>query len=570
MKKLAYIFILLSYIATYSQGDLPTNNLYPTDYFSNPMDIPLILSGTFGELRTNHFHAGLDIKTKQKEGLTIYASAQGYVSRIKISLWGYGKAIYITHPNGYTTVYAHLKKFSPRIENYIKEQQYKKESFEIEVFPSEDLLPITKKEIIAYSGRTGGFVGPHLHFEIRDTKTEKPMNPFLFGFNITDTIKPKINTLIGYSLDSVSQINRINKPIKLTLTKNKNGDLMADKITALGNIGFGINTYDQLNAAINKNGIYSLEMSVNGEKVHQFEAASFSFYETNLINLLIDYERFENLKQRIQKCFVEPSNSLSMYTKNVNNGIINIKEGLDYTVEIIAKDFKGNQQKIIIPITGKQENIVAFKNEEITPYKINATEFNTFSLDYIKVAFPKNTFYSNFYLNLTIKDSIVSVHQPTVPLAKNYTLTFDVSNYSEAKKNQLYIASISKKGKTSYQTTVKKENTFYTTTKKLGEYTLLSDTVKPTIKLHNFKNEQWVSDFNTLKVKISDNGSGIKSYRGEIDGEWVLMEYDLRSGILSYNLTDKSFTTAKHNFKIIVIDNVGNLNTLNTTFFRKK
>tara|TARA_R110001583_G_scaffold77623_4_gene211241 strand:- start:32581 stop:34248 length:1668 start_codon:yes stop_codon:yes gene_type:complete len=554
----------------FGQGDATLNNTFPSNYFDNPLDIPLILAGTFGELRTNHFHAGLDLKTKQRKGLKVYAAAGGYVSRIKISHWGYGKAIYITHPNGYTTVYAHLKKFNDRIETYIKKRQYKKESFEIQVFPSSEELPISKNEIIALSGSTGGFVGPHLHFEIRDTKTEKPINPMLFGIHIKDTKKPVINTLIGYSLNNNSHINGIDKTSQLSLIKLKNGTLLAHKIKAFGTIGFGINAYDQMDGAYNKNGLYNLKMLVNGKKVHEFEASSFSFSEGKYINLLIDYERYKNLKQHIQKCFIEPSNKLSLYSKSVNKGYITIEDGLTYTVEIIAKDFKGNTQKITIPIVGKKDSIVVHTTPKVTAYKINRTQFNKFTKNGITVAFPKYTFYKDLYLDFDVEDSIVKVHTPTVPLNKNYTLTFNVSNYSKEEKKQLYIASINKKGKTTYETTVKKDSTFYTSIKKLGEFTLISDTINPKVKLHNFKNEQWLTHYKNLEIKISDTESGIKSYRGEIDGKWILLEYNVKRGILTYNFNDKAFTLAKHKLKVTVTDNVGNTNTINTSFFRKK
>ena len=554
----------------FGQADTTLNTTFPINYFDKPLDIPLILAGTFGELRTNHFHAGLDLKTEQREGLKVYAAAGGYVSRIKISHWGYGKAIYITHPNGYTTVYAHLKKFNNRIETYIKRQQYKKESFEIHVFPSSKELPITKSEIIALSGSTGGFVGPHLHFEIRDTKTEKPINPMLFGFQIKDTKKPVINTLIGYSLNNNSHINGIDKTTKLSLIKLKNGTLLAHKIKAFGTIGFGINAYDQLDGAYNKNGLYNLSMFLNGKKIHEFEASSFSFSESKYINLLIDYERYANLKQHIQKCFIEPSNKLSLYTKSVNNGYITIEDGLTYTVEIIAKDFKGNTQKITIPIEGKRDSILVHTVPTVTSYKINRTQFNKFTKNGISAAFPKYTFYKDLYLDFDVQDSIVKVHTPTVPLNKNYTLTFNVSNYSKEQKKQLYIAAINKKGETYYETTVKKDSTFYTSIKKLGKFTLKSDTKNPKVSLHNFKNEQWLTHYKNLEIKISDTESGIKSYRGEIDGKWILLEYNVKRGVLTYNFNDKVFTLAKHKLKVTVTDNVGNTNTINASFFRKK
>ncbi|SDW96512.1 Peptidase family M23 [Lutibacter oricola] len=571
MRKIAFIILLFTTFMVFPQGNTSKSNTYPQNYFRSPLDIPLVLSGTFGELRPNHFHAGLDLKTQQREGLNIYASAPGYVSRIKISLWGYGKAIYITHPNGYTSVYAHIKKFSDRIEKYIKKQQYKKESFEIQLFPAATTLPISANELIAYSGSTGGFVGPHLHFEIRNSRTEKPINPMYFGITVKDSKKPKINTLIGYPSSKNSHINKIGYKNQIALVQAKNGDLVARKITAFGKIGFGINSYDQLDGAYNKNGLYSLELFVNGQKKHEFRAESFAFSEGKYINLLIDYERYANLNQRIQKCFIEPANNLSMYkSKSSSKGYITIKDSLTYNVEIVAKDFKGNSQKIRIPILGKKEAKVISKKEKITPYKINYNEFKRVSKNGISAAFPKGTFYNNFYLDFSVKDTIATVHTPTLPLKRSYTLTFDVSKYSEQDKKQLYIAHYNNKGLTSYKKTVKQPKFFYTTTKDLGKFTLLKDTKKPIIKLYNFKNEQWLTNAKTLKLKISDLHSGINTYRGEIDGKWILMEYNVKSGTLTYDLSDKSFTTAKHNLKVTVTDNVGNKSTLNATFFRKK
>ena len=569
MKKLVVLLFIISFISGFSQGDLSISNSLPKTYFKKPLNIPLILSGTFGELRTNHFHAGLDIKTEQKEGLKVYASANGYVSRIKISVWGYGKALYITHPNGYTTVYAHLSKFNPTIEKYIKQKQYNKESFEIQVFPKANELPIKSNEIIAYTGSTGGFVGPHLHFEIRNTKTEKPINPMLFGVSIKDNIKPTINTLIGYSLSDNSAINQVNTPVQIPFKKLKNGNLLATKINAIGTISFGINAFDQLNNASNKNGLYDLKMLVNGEKQFEFIASSFSFSESKYINLLIDYKRFEELKQRIQKCFIEPQNKLSLY-KTPNNGYLTIKDGLNYTVKIIASDFKGNKRTITIPIQGKKLPILVKPEVSTTPYKIDYTKFSKFTQNGVTIAFPKNTFYNNLYLKFDVSDTLAKIHVPTVPLNKKFTLTFNISKYNQEARKQLYIAYVNENGSTSYQPTVKKDSTFYTRTKKLGNYKLMTDSIAPTIKLKNFKDKQWLTHYNYLKVKINDEGSGIKSYRGEIDGSWILMEYNVKKGMLTYNLNDKKFNTTKHQLEVTVTDNVGNKTVVNSTFFRKK
>jgi hypothetical protein len=569
VKKLIALLILTSHLLVFGQASMTMQNTYPTSYFGSPLDIPLILAGTFGELRPNHFHAGLDIKTQQREGLNVLASAEGYVSRIKIAHWGYGKVIYITHPNGYTTVYGHLQKFSDRIEAYIKKQQYKNESFEIQVYPSASELPVAKGEIIALSGSTGGFIGPHLHFEIRDSSTEKTINPFLFGIQISDSKRPTINTLVGYSLDTDSQINQVNIPLQLSFKRLNNGDLLADKINAFGKIGFGVNAYDQLDDAINQNGLYSLELSVNGEKFHEFKASILAFAEDKYINLLIDYERFDKMGQRIQKCFVEPANKLSMYPTSVNNGYLTIEDKKSYNVDIIAKDFNGNSQKISIPIIGKNDSILVRKTEIVTPYKINSALFNEFSKDGVTVAFPKNTFYNDLWLDFDVSESIAKVHESTVPIHNNYTITFDVSKYSDIEKQQLYIASINKKGRTSYESTVKKDSTFYASTKRLGKFTLLYDREAPTIQLHNFKDNQWLTNHEKLQVKIFDYKSGINTYRAEINGQWILMEYDVATGLLTYNFKDKVFADSKHELKVVVTDNVGNSNTLTATFFRK-
>jgi hypothetical protein len=240
-------------------------NPYPQDYFRNPLDIPLVLAGTFAELRSNHFHSGMDIKTQHKEGFKVYAAARGYVSRIKVSHWGYGKALYITHPNGYTTVYAHLQKFSPKIEAYIKKLQYKKESFEIEVFPSLLELLIDTDEVVAYSGNTGGSSAPHLHFEIRDKK-ERPINPMLFGIEIKDTRPPTIISVYGYPIGESSHINQTNEIVKLRLVPQENGDYTVESIKAYGTIGFGINTYDRQDFAANKNGVKKIQSFYIGNK----------------------------------------------------------------------------------------------------------------------------------------------------------------------------------------------------------------------------------------------------------------------------------------------------------------
>ena len=314
MRLLTLLLILLAHL-NFAQ------NKYPQDYFRHPLDIPLVLSGTFAELRSNHFHSGLDIKTQQREGLKTYTAAPGYVSRIKISHWGYGKALYITHPNGYTSVYAHLQKFSPKIEAYIKQRQYEKESFTIELFPSAEELPIIKDEIVGFTGNTGGSGGPHLHFEIRDSK-ERPMNPMLFGIDIKDTKKPKIVGIYAYPRNSISHVNNSNERVELRLIPQKTGDYNVEKIKAFGKLGFGVITWDRQDLAANKNGVSNIQTFFNGNKNLEINFSRFSFSETKHLNRLIDYEYFKKKKSRIQKLFIESNNPLSLYQNADNDGYI--------------------------------------------------------------------------------------------------------------------------------------------------------------------------------------------------------------------------------------------------------
>ncbi len=562
MKHTLILLFIFCFSFGYSQN-------YPQNDFDSPLKIPIILSGTFGELRNNHFHSGLDIKTQGKQGLKIYAPADGYISRIKVSQWGFGKALYITHYNGYTTVYAHLKKFAEPFESYVKAIQYKKENYQTgNIYPMEDKFLIKKGQVIGYTGDTGSSSGPHLHYEIRDTATGHIINPMHFGLIPKDTKSPIFQKAIVYALNDNSRVNQASKNITLALKNTGNSNYITNRITASGYIGFGVNVFDRLNGAVNKNGIYSLEMNVNGNRVYYHDVETFSFAESKYINLLIDYEYFSKFRSRVQKTYRVKSNKLSIYKDLVENGNVYIENGENYIIEIIAKDFIGNTSILKIPVKGVENNII-FKAKDTTAYKITATNFNKFKQKNVTIAFPKNTFYNDCYLDFKVKNGVAKIHNPTIPLDKKFTLTFDTSSYSEAEKKQLYIANINRKKYPRHQNSKKKMNKIYTTTKILGNYTLKSDNQKPKISLINFKRDQWISKLNTLKVKISDIGSGIKNYRATIDGQWVLMEYNHKRSILTYNFSDKKLVGSKHLFKLAVSDNVGNTKTISTTFFRK-
>ena len=542
---------------------------YPRDYFKNPLEIPIILSGTFGEMRSNHFHAGLDIKTQQREGLKVIAAAGGRVSRIKISLWGYGKVLYIDHPNGYTTVYAHLKKFSPAIEEYIQKKQYEQESYEIQIYPEENELLISQGELIAYSGKTGGFIPPHLHFEIRDSKTEHPINPLLFGYKIKDTIHPIIKEAYAYPISKEALISGKSEKRKLSLKKIGVGKYKTKTITASDTIGIGIHVIDMLNNSLNKNGVYSLEMQVNGTKKYHYEVDYFSFAKSNQINLHLDYAHYKRNKAFIQKCFVEKNNKLGIYKFLENAGKIYIKDSLNYTIKLIAKDYVGNTSTLSIPIKGKKSKFTPLEKTTTNLHYVDNTCNTRIDGANTTVIIPKGAFYSNTSISIDEKENKVHIHKDVIPLQKKYTVAFDIRELNTENRKGLYIGRTTGKKYTIFQNSIQNDTAIFAKTKYLGEYKLMKDTIPPKIALKNFKDGQWITKYHFIKVTIADPKSGIKSYRPTIDGEWIRMERNLRTGVLTYKLSDKQFIKAKHELKIEVEDNAGNKSILKTSFYRK-
>jgi len=556
------LFVLLVQFC-FGQDDLPKA------YFQSPLDIPLVLSGTFGELRSNHFHAGLDIKTQGRTGLEVKASAEGYISRIKIQRFGYGKALYVTHPNGYTSVYAHLNKFAPEIEEYVKAYQYDQESYEVQLFPSSDKLPVEAEEVIAYSGNSGSSGGPHLHFEIRDSQS-RPMNPFLFGFEeVKDTKPPRVRSIYAFTTSEDAHINFKKGRVKLKTIKGQNGNLKVPEIKAAGDIYFGIEAYDQLDFAFNRNGYYEVDVKLNGLAFFTSTFKRFAFSESRYLNRLIDYGYYREHKRRIHKLRSYDYKRLEINHNLINNGILTVNDTLNYKYDIKIKDFKGNSTQIHIPITYEALNQDIYDTLVKTNYFVKHDHAFAYDKGLVDVYIPKHALYNDTYLQIEVDGESIKLHDYRTPVHKGITIGFDVSRYNEEDKQHLFIGRKMPWGKVYYVNTTKKKNRFTTGVKEFGEYVLAKDTTPPTIKPLNFRNKQWLSRFRYLKLKIDDDLTGIDSYRATVNDKFILMEYDYKTNTLVHDFNDGVVNETENNFKLVVTDKVGNTAIFEAKFFRK-
>lgn len=545
---------------------------YPKDYFSPPLSIPMQLSGNFGELRPNHFHAGFDFKTMQKEGLSVHAVADGYVSRIKISTFGNGKTIYITHDNGFTSVYGHLQKTTDLIEDFIKKTHYATQSFEIEVYLKPGELTVKKGQIIALSGNTGASEGPHLHFEFRDNITENIINPMLFGFDkmIQDTKKPIISSVYVYPINDETVVNQSKRPLALNLVLQKDGTYLADKVLANGTIGFGINTYDFDNVSFNRNGVYKVRTFYNGVPNFWYQFDTYSFDEMRYINALIDYSKYKKTQQRVQKLFMKNPYKHSIIKTIDKSGSIEATPNLASVYRIEVSDFYGNQSTVTIPIK-YDSAVTTVVVKELIPskYFIKATKDSSFEKDNMAVFFPAGTFYEDFNLNFEVKKDTLCLHDDTVPAHSNFTISIEDIKHSETQKGKLFIAAINNK-KMGYISTFRKENVFTANTKTLGKFALVLDTIAPRITILKSIEGKTLTIQKNIQLTINDALSGIKSYNGYLNGKWILFEYDNKTKKITHNFSDGIVTEGKNELKVVVIDNVGNSTIFETHFFRSQ
>ncbi len=554
MKIRLLLFFLLSVICCLEAQD------FPKDYFRSPLDIPMYLSGNFGELRTNHYHSGIDIKTKGREGFNVYAAADGFVSRVKVSPYGYGHAVYIDHPNGYTTVYAHLQQFSPKIDSIVKTYQYQKEVFAIDEMLPKYKIRVRKGEVIAKSGNTGSSGGPHLHFEIRETQSEFPCNPLLYGFAIKDNVSPAIRSLFIYPLDASSKVADQKERKQYNLVKKGNTySIEGDEVPIVsGKIGFALDARDYMDGTRNYYGIYSLSLYVDDELKHSFSLTKFSFFESRYINAHIDYQMYKKQKRRVHKLFHEQNHKES-FAPVINKGIDFIDDA-KHDVRIVIADAYGNRASLEFSLQSNQKII----EQELQKDLLYCEEENELHTDGFFIKIPAFSLYKNIEKesirreNFNKEESYAPLFQlldETVPLQKKITVGILPQNLPLNLKNKAFVA-LESEG--DYQFIGNKWQGEFLTgkTNEFGKFTILTDTEKPKIELWKGKSYRYTGK---LCYCITDNLSGIASFRGTIDGKWVLFEYDPKRKSLSYRLTSKRIAKGKkHQLVLEVTDACGN------------
>ena len=537
------------------------------------MDLPIDLSGTFGELRTNHFHSGIDIKTNRVEGLNIYSYEKGYISRIQVSTYGYGKAIYITHPDGKITVYAHLSKFSEKIQNYVKDIQYKRKKFAIKVYPKESEILIEKNEIIGYSGNTGSSSGPHLHFELRD-KNNMPVNPLNYrNIEIIDTIIPSLKGVYYKELkyNNGKLEDNYSRFKKIKFIENDNGKYLTDTIYTNGVIGFGVNSFDLMNNSNNVYGLNKIITKINDSVNFKINFDKFSFDEWTYINTYVDYAYFKRTNEKIQKLYIENINPLNLYDRSLGDGALKLNDSKNILInyKIILFDFNNNTTVINIPIVFTDQ-----RKEEIFQKKGNINIQNNLDkkirLENYFVEFKKGTFDYNTSLTISESNNTINIDNDTIPLRKPFTIKYSLKNIDDSRKKYLYLAMKGPKNYHYFISSEKFNDSIIGHAKKLGKFKILTDSIPPDINFYNLKNDQWISNRKKLTIKINDNESGIKSFNGWINNKWILLEYESKKNMLTYDFEDKvNSNDSKNELVVSVKDNCGNVSMKKIKFYRK-
>lgn len=552
-----------------SSSNSTTERDYPLDYFISPVDKPILLSGTFGELRDNHFHSGIDIKAHNKQvGQPIFACAEGFVSRIKIESGGYGRAVYVDHPNGYTTVYAHLDAFFPELERFVKDEQYRKKTFVLDIEPDSGLFEVLKGQELGVMGMTGNTFGPHLHFEIRETRTGEAVNPLHFGFKVRDEVPPFMNELKVYQLNEEEEtIGSAVFPLKRS---GKNYRIAGQDTLLLDSprAGFGIKTYDQQSETYNWNGVYRISLYQDDSLIYRYQMDAFHLENTRYLNAHIDYEEQIRKKSYFNRCFLLPGNQLNAYPVATPGGVISVNQAGLSKITVRSEDIQGNHTDLVFWVrwvspTGHR----GFSFDYFLPYN----EASLIENEGIRVYFPKGCLYENLYFEYIaakehsegIYSPVFHLHNYRVPVHRYFLLAIQPeANLPEDKRDKAFIGYCNEKNEVLNCGGKWKEGNWLTAeVRDLGDFSIMLDETPPEIHPVSFRrNLRGLSEISfRVKDNIKATGKGADlSFRATIDGNWILMEYDRKNDLLKHTL-DGRIPAGIHEFELVVADPLGNI-----------
>ncbi len=537
---------------------------YPKDYFRNPLDIPIFLAGNFGECRPNHFHSGIDIKTLGKENQPVHAAADGYVSRIKMEPGGFGHGVYITHPNGYTTLYAHLNDLAPELQQYVRAEQYKKESWEVDLQLSPSQFPVKKGQQIAWSGNTGASTAPHLHFEIRDTKTEHPLNPLLFGLKVEDDIAPVPTQVAVYNL---SKSIYEQTPQKAAL-KKKGGAYVADTISINSPVaGVGVNVNDFMDGSDNSLTYYTAELHMDGIPQGTITLDDIGYDETRYMHAFVDYKTKKQTGAWMQNMFQLPNNRLNhIYTWPDNkHGKLDISDGKAHHIELIITDALANKTNILFYI--KYQGIDSASSCS-NLFKCNAP--NKFEHPNVSLSLNDRALYDDVCFHFAEKQDAASysdryqIHYSYVPVHTYFDLRIK-PNKAIPFNLKDKIALVYTDGNDEDGRAATLDNGFYkASVRNFGEYRLAADNEAPVIR-SAYRNGVNLAKAKRIGFIVKDAITSVKRFRGELDGKWICFE---QHGDNFFYTFDEHCSKGKHQLVFTAIDENNNKRTVNFTFTR--
>ena len=528
--------------------------------FHTPIDAPFDLSGTFGEFRSR-FHTGIDFKSRGIQGQKIFSIEDGYVSRIEVNNYGYGKVIYIDHLNGFTSVYAHLKNFSPELDEYVKSELYKSKRNSIKKFPKKNQLRIIKGEVIGYSGNTGRSFGPHLHFEIRDTKSQDAINPLMFNYTYKDDERPIIRGL--YIINENNSLVR-NSPIRKKVKKINDSTYTVDDFEYNGKVGIGLDIYDiQYKNLYNQNGVYKVELFIDSILKYSYKMDKIKFSENHYKKIMYDYLSLAQKNKKVLKIYTPRNSDLSFLKNNKFNGIINSDSIRNNSLLVRVSDWNGNSSSIKFNL---KANDSISRRSSYNGIEILTNQNYTLNKNSSIIEIGKNTFYDDLLMNISYQSDTLNLGKEKDPFRSSIRIKLPHKISDTLELRQSFVGKIINR-KISYISSKKNKSYIYASTSSLGEYIISKDTLKPDIKPINFKNNSNIKVKNTLKLRLKDDLSGIKNYSSYFNGNWALFEYEPKSNMIFHNLSDGIIKDGENELIIKYEDGVGNKGVYQTKVY---